>query len=127
MVNVRGVTASQNIYTDVAHPVVCDRARNSRISDLISAEQAEFRATAAISLANCTRNVVDCVVKSRAAAYARGVELTGTANAYNEIRCSGLDPAALHGGAANKLVSNGAPVTVVGRFANNNLASGIMD
>jgi hypothetical protein len=81
----------------------------------------------AISLTDCNRNVVDCMVKSRTAAYARGVELTGSANAYNEIRCSGLDPAAIDGGAANKLVSNGAPVKVAGRFANNNLASGIMD
>jgi hypothetical protein len=57
---------------------------------------------------------------------AYGVRLLGAANGYNEINCSGMNPAAIAGGSANKLEINGVQITVTG-LTGTNLASGIMN
>ena len=47
-------------------------------------------------------------------------------NRLNEIACSGVDADCIQGGAAGKLVSDGAAIRVAGPFAGDNLATGIM-
>ena len=69
---------------------------------------------AAISLTGCTRGRVVSHVRGKAGAFPQGVNLLGTANARVMIDVTGLDPAAITGGAANKLVINGASVSAVG-------------
>lgn len=54
-----------------------------------------------------------------------GVRLLGGSNGYNEINCSGMDPAGIASGSGNKLVINGSQITVTG-LTGTNLASGIM-
>jgi hypothetical protein len=53
-------------------------------------------------------------VDGMAGAFPKGVELVGTTNSKCEVACTSIDPDCLTGGAANKLVINGAQVTAVG-------------
>lgn len=126
ILNSSGVIATGNVYTDLGAPIVLDAAGNCHIMDLVNAGQAGLTGKAAVSLTNSSRNVIDCTLKGRSAHYATGVSMIGAGNHHNEVRCTGLDPAAIVGGAANTLVSNGAHITTAGAFGPHNLATGIL-
>jgi len=53
------------------------------------------------------------------------VRLDGAANQHVAVDVTGIDPAAIAGGAANRLVWGTTPVRAAGAFGTN-LASGIM-
>lgn len=120
-----GVCAQGNIYTDLANPIVLERANNCRLGDTVNVSRPGLGGSAAVSLASSNRNIVDCVVHGAPPAYGAGASLR--ASSFNEVRCTGLDPAALRGGAARKLVADGAEIRTAGAFGRGNLATGIMD
>jgi hypothetical protein len=119
-----GVSASGNVYTDVANPIVLQGASNCRLADTVSVSQ-DLPGATAVALRGASRNVVDCVVHGALAAYRAGVSLDEST--LNEVRCSGVDPAAVRGGATRKLVADGQPVRASGGFGRGNLAVGILD
>jgi hypothetical protein len=73
----------------------------------------------------CSRNIIAPVGYGSAGVYPIGVQLVSTGNSFTEINCSGMDPAAITGGSANKLTINGVQITATG-LSGNNLVSGVM-
>lgn len=123
-----GVVTKGNVITDVAAPIVLSTGNNCHLSDLINVTAAGgVTGLAGVVLLSSNRNIVDVTLKCSAAGnyYTYGVDMEGALNAYNEIRMSGLDPAALNSTSANKLISNGTQITSTGTFSTNNLAQGI--
>lgn len=123
-----GVITKGNVITDVAAPIILSTGNNCHLSDMINVTAANLViGLAGVVLLSSNRNVVDVSLKCSASGsyYTYGVDMEGASNGFNEIRMSGLDPAALGGTSANKLVSNGTQITSAGTFSTNNLAQGI--
>ena len=78
-----------------------------------------------VTATGITRCILSPRVTGVANSFSLGVSLD-SASTYNEIRCTGIDPSCLTGGAANKLVYNGTQITAAGAFGTNNLAQGVM-
>lgn len=68
----------------------------------------------AIYLADCDRGRIASSVRGRAGAFPQGVILAGSGNAHISVETTGIDPACIAGGVANKLRINGASVTSAG-------------
>jgi len=75
---------------------------------------------------NCSRNYFKVMLSGRAGAFTSGYYLVDTTDTYSEYNCTGLDPAAITGGSANKLIYNSTQITTTGTFGTGNLASGVM-
>ncbi|MGH7016197.1 MAG: hypothetical protein ACRED8_03820 [Caulobacteraceae bacterium] len=123
--NSTGVMTSGNCLSECEVPIVLNGANNCALRDRITSKQTPAT-TAAIAITNSNRNVIDCGIDGSANAYPIGVDITDAASGYNEIRCSGIDPASIAGGSANKLKINGTQVTAAGA-SGTNLAQGIMN
>jgi hypothetical protein len=98
---------------------------NSRFLDHLTNYSASCN-TALKMVSGCTRNYCQVFFTGKATASAIGYNLAGITNQYNEMNCTGIEAAAIVGGPGNKLVQNGTQVTLVGVFATDNYASGIM-
>jgi len=118
-----GVTSQGNMYSDCFSPIVVQNASNVNVSDIVN----NFRSSPSpgVTIKATTRSKFACVVRGRAATLSSAVNLDSTSR-YNEVNCSGLDPHAISGGSANKLVYDGRQITAAGVFGTGNLASGIM-
>ncbi|MFP5514144.1 MAG: hypothetical protein ACLGJC_13785, partial [Alphaproteobacteria bacterium] len=130
LVNSSGVK-SGCMLVDCGNPVLLVGANNCEIVDHIR-NNTVAPSTASVwaqSTAPSTRNKIAPFI-SGAATSTRGVFLQGgtgtTIHEYNEINCTGIDPAAITGGAGNKLFIAGAGVTTAGTAAGGNLVTGVM-
>lgn len=82
--------------------------------------------TAMVRMLNTnSRNIIAPVGYGMTNAFPLGVQLSGSGNSFTEINCSGIDPAAIVSGSANKLQINGVQITTTG-LSGNNLVSGVM-
>jgi hypothetical protein len=124
------INNSKNFSSVDGHIIECGgtlaklvSATNCKITD----KATNYTNTAkGITLTISNRNKLDMVLSGNKTGVGYSVDAT---SAYNEFNCSGLDPAAISGGSANKLVINSTQVTVVGiaaAGAGNNVASGVM-
>jgi hypothetical protein len=87
---------------------------------------------AAVSLQSSSRIVIECLIKGAPQIHAGGVSLAEADPGagpcrFNTIGCSAIDPASLRGGASVKLMQQGRPIRSAGSFADDNLATGIMN
>ena len=120
-----GVVAKSNMHLGARRAVTLIRSSNCDISDIIH-NPAETASQAAVLLLDAsTRNRLAPVIKGMTGAFPQGVNLSGSGNAFNEINCTGVDPASVAGGSSNKLLINGVQVVATG-LSGNNLASGVM-
>jgi hypothetical protein len=69
---------------------------------------------AAVYLAACDRGRVTPFVRGQSGAFPQGVNLAGSGNAHVMVDLTGIDPACITGGATNKLVINGTPISATG-------------
>jgi len=122
---VNNLRATNNVYTKHEQPIRLENVTSFHIQDTIHvlAPGADF---AAIRLADCMRGKIDCIVNGLGSRHSVGVDLVGAGNSFVEVACTNLQSSAFAGGAVNKLLHNGQPVTVAGPFGNNCLAQGIM-
>jgi len=122
-----GVTSIGNIYTDIAEPIVLDQVLNFRLQDRINAARVPF--TQAVKISASSRGTIDCDVgcSDPRLTIGKGVNLAGSGNSKIKVECTGIDPAHMAGGWADKLVHNGKQITSPGAFGSSCLALGIMD
>lgn len=73
----------------------------------------------------CNRNYFQVFGAGKSSAFNYGYQLLGTTNGYNELNCTGIDPACISSGSGNKLIINGSQVTSTG-LSGTNLVSGVM-
>lgn len=131
IVNSGGVRSSC-ILMDCGNPVLLAGATGCQIGDSIrnnTVAPGTASVWAQASPAN-TRNKIAPMISGTATS-TRGIFLQGggggtTPHTHNEINCSGIDPAAIAGGAGNKLFIAGAAVTTTGMAAGDNLVTGVM-
>ena len=122
--NSTGVVAKSNMHLGVRRPVSLVNASGCNVQDIMNNPQ-EVAVQGAIWATGSSRNYLAPVVRGGAGVFPQGVNLIGAGNANNEVNCTGIDPAAIIGGAANKLQIGGVSVTTVG-LSGTNLASGVM-
>jgi hypothetical protein len=115
-----GVIASGNLYTDLSRPVVLHGARGCRIVDRIS-NVAHHASGPAVELAGSAQCVVDASVGGAPNAFQAGVALAACRAV--EVRCSGIEAAALSG---PKLTAEGRGVDTTGPFGAGCLAQGLV-
>ena len=115
-----GVIATGNLYTDLRRPVVLHGASNCRISDRIS-NVAQHASGPAIELAGASQCVIDATVGGGSGAFQAGVALAASRGV--EVRCSGIDPAAVAG---PKLAADGREIVAAGPFGAGCLAQGLV-
>jgi hypothetical protein len=122
----QGVVARSNMHMGSNRPIILDASSSCVVEDII-ANPGQTPTQAAVCLINAsTRNRIAPVVKGQSAnKFPQGVNLMSTGNEYNEINCTGIDPAAITGGATDKLHINGSAVTTTG-LSGTNLVSGVM-
>jgi len=121
-----GVAVSDLMINQCQRPIQCDNASDLKLDVEIN-NQGLTATQAAIRLTGCSNVVTQPSIKSDATArFPRGVELISTGNSKVEVGCSRMIAGAIIGGAGNKVVSNGTPVTATGTFGTNSLAQGIM-
>lgn len=126
MRNASGVESLGNILTDFATPIELTASIGCRFAHRIS-NPTRAATVAAVVLSDSRRAVIDCLIDGKPAAFPSGVKLRGGGNSLIEARMTGVEAAAVAGGAANKLVNDGAPVTAAGPFGSRSLAQGLMD
>jgi hypothetical protein len=98
---------------------------NSRFLDHVT-NYGNATSSAVLQLvSNNNRNYFQVFATGKASAYASGYQVLGVTNGYNEFNCTGLDPAAIAGGSANKLVINSVQITATG-LTGTNLVNGVM-
>lgn len=120
-----GVVTNGNMWNGSNRPVVISNSSNISLNDIINGPQVTGSAQAAIFLNSVVRSVIDTVIKGAVGAYPQGIWCQGVTVASSECRMSKVDAGCIAGGATNKLLYNGSPVTVAGAFGTN-LAQGIM-
>ena len=123
--NSSGVVAKSNMYLGARRAITLIRATNCEISDVIHNPRETASQAAVLLLDSSSRNRIAPIVKGMAGAFPQGIALSGASNSFNELTCTGVDPACIVGGSADKLLINGVSVVVTG-LTGNNLASGIM-
>lgn len=107
------------------NPVQLNNSSNCDIRPFIKNQGTTTTKPAVELTGTCTRNYVQPFVQGLANAFTVGVNLAGASNANNEINCTGIDPACIAGGSANKLVINAIQVTATG-LSGSNYISGVM-
>ena len=130
-----GITAvsSANIETktqiiDVnSNAISLTSVTNSRFLDHVT-NYANTASAMCQLVSGCSRNYFQVFATGKASAFTLGYQGTGTTNTYNELNCTGIDPACIVSGSANKLVWNSTQITVTGAISagTTNLASGVM-
>ncbi len=120
-----GVSAMNNIYTDIQNPVVIREAADCRMMDSIN-NVTQKTAVAAVQVEGLNRGYLAPIVTGAEGHSPVGVLLRGKGATGVEINCTGIRPSAITGGTANLLLADGAPVAGPGPFAGGNLASGIL-
>jgi hypothetical protein len=96
-------------------PAGLDRCRNFELA--VAVNNPDVSASqAAIWLRDCVRAVVRVRVKGRAGAFPQGAYLAGGGNREISIDATGVDPAAIAGGSANRVVVETQQVPVPGRL-----------
>ncbi len=123
-VNASGVTVRGLKLLGHRRPVGLTNCRGMDIDVTINNPH-QAASQAAVQLAGCDRVAVRARVSGAANAFPQGVRLDGAANQHVAIDVTGIDPAAIAGGAANRLVWGTTPVRAAGAFGTN-LASGTM-
>ncbi|MBY9063489.1 hypothetical protein K7957_11160 [Sphingomonas yunnanensis] len=123
-VNAAGLTIRGLKLLGHRRPVGMTNCRDMDM-DVIINNPAQAASQAAVQLAACDRIAVRARVTGGGKVFPQGVRLDGTANQHVAVDVTGIDPAAIAGGALNRLVWNNDPVRVAGAFGSN-LASGIM-
>jgi len=118
-----GVSAMNNIFTDIQNPVMIRAAADCRVMDTIN-NVTQKTAVAAVQVEGLDRGYLAPIVTGAEGHNPAGVLLKGGAGV--EVNCTGVRPSAIAGGKANILLADGAPVARAGPFAGGNLASGIL-
>lgn len=120
------VIDNDTMLTDFVKPVVLATAKNCRISPTIH-QTTQAVTTAAIDMQAAERCIVVPVIRGDSAGLIPlGVKLDSSC-IYNEVSGSGIDPAAITGGADNKIVYNGTQQTALyTEFGTHNITSGIL-
>jgi hypothetical protein len=123
--NSSGVSVVGTQITEAtANPVLLSTAKNCNIRPIIN--NAGITGPAAVAMSGtCTANVIAPMVKGKASAFTRGIDVTGTADARCEYAMTGIDSACIAGGSGNKLVRNAVQITATG-LSGTNLVSGVM-
>jgi hypothetical protein len=125
VVDSAGVSAMNNIYTDIHSPVVFERASDCRLVDTINSPQ-RSPAKAAVQATALDTAYLAAIVRGRPGSVPAGVALLGAANKRVEVACTGIRPSVLAAGVASVLVCDDTPITKAGPFGAGNLASGIV-
>ncbi|MDB5479428.1 MAG: hypothetical protein JWO83_481, partial [Caulobacteraceae bacterium] len=120
-----GVSAMNNIFTDLQNPVVIREAADCRVMDTIN-NVTQKVAKAAVRVEALDRGWLAPIVTGSEGHSPAGVSLEGKRNAGVEINCTGIRASAIAGGRVNILLADGATVAGPGPFIGGNLASGIM-
>ena len=109
-------------------PIALTSVTNSRFLDHISNYGNVTSAAAVQLVSNNSRNYFQVFAVGKTSAFSLGYQGVGTTNTYNELNCTGLDPAAIVSGSANKLVWNSTQITTTGAISSGttNLAAGVM-
>ena len=120
-----GVSAMNNIFTDIQNPVVIRAATDVRVVDTIN-NVTQKTAVAAVQVEGLDRGYLAPIITGAEGHSPAGVLLKGKGATGVEINCTGIRPSAIAGGKANILLADGAAVASPGPFAGGNLASGIL-
>ncbi|HEY2048285.1 MAG TPA: hypothetical protein VGH03_03025 [Caulobacteraceae bacterium] len=119
-----GVSAINNIYTDIRSPMVLEGCSECRISDNINnvRQKTEVAAVLAKDLAHSLLNLT---VRGSPGIHPAGVAFVSGANERNEVNCTGISPHAIAGGSSAILLFGGRSIASTGPFGAN-LASGLL-
>ena len=135
-----GATGSSGISIDASNGITIDgtiimeagvsgidatNANNCVLKPIVKNYNTTMTGAIIRMFSTCSRNIIAPVGYGSAGVYPLGVQLVSTGNSYTEINCSGMDPAAISSGSANKLNINGVQITATG-LSGNNLVSGVM-
>lgn len=119
-----GFTLSGTKIRAFVRPVGVTRGRDFNLDVAINNPE-QVAVQGALQFAGCDRAGVRARVKGRAGAFPQGIYLDGE-NHHLTLDVTGIDPACIQGGAANKLRDGATPIRVAGPFGTN-LAEGVMD
>ena len=111
-----------------AAPIALTSVTNSRFLDHVTNYGNTVSDAVVKLVSNNKRNYFQVFAAGKASAFTLGYQGVGTTNEYNELNCTGLDPACITSGSANKLVWNSTQITTTGAIASGttNYASGVM-
>lgn len=118
------IVANSQILESSTSGVVLTNTTNSTIRPLIKNFSATLAAAGVQLNSTCLANVIEPVIYGGTSKIALGVQLVSSANARNEINCTGIDSSAL-AVYTDKLQINGSPVSTTG-LSGTNLVSGVM-
>jgi hypothetical protein len=119
-----GISATNNIYTDVCSPIVLEDCAECRVSDTINNVRQKTE-PAAVVAKGLMRSLLAPLVRGSASVHRAGVAFIGGPSERNEVNCTGISPQAIAGGSSAILLYNGRPVASPGPF-DTNLASGLL-
>jgi hypothetical protein len=119
-----GVSASNNIHTDIRNPIVLEDCAECRVTDTINNVRQKTE-TAAVLVKGLARSLLAPMVRGSAGIHPAGVVFVGASNERNEVNCTGIAPQAVEGGGSAILLSDGRPIASAGPF-DSNLASGLV-
>jgi hypothetical protein len=122
-----GVSSFGSVYHEVAgstSAVIIAASSDCRIEDIMTNVLNTCQAAVHVTAAS-HRCKVACQVTGATNAFGIGYKIDGGCT-YSEYNCTGLNPAGIATGSANKMVENGVQITAVGTTTYLNLASGIM-
>jgi len=123
-VNASGLTVRGLKLLGYRRPVGLTGCRDFDV-DIAVNNPAQKASQAAVQLAACDRGTVRARVTGGPGVFPQGVRLDGRANNRIAVDVTGVNPDAVAGGGANRLVWDASPVRAAGPFGTN-LASGIM-
>lgn len=133
--NSNNVQSRNCMWTDMTRPVALVNSNNCTVEDTIYNSVVVCTEGAVELASNSSRNVIRTTIYGSAAnrypsSYG-AVRIDATCQ-YNEINLSGINPSAIQGGAARKIIYAGSPVSYAGYptptvFGTGNLATGIVN
>lgn len=120
-----GVISRGNQWLDSQRPVTLLNATHCVVEDQIR-NNSQNCGQGAVYLSGSSRCVIKPVVSGDTTRFGIGIALVSTGNSYCELNPSGIDPAALTGGSANKVTINAVQITATG-LSGNHLVAGVMN
>jgi hypothetical protein len=118
------VTSIGNNYIECrSYPVDIGTSADCAIADRVS--NWNNTASAVLRTTSSSRLKLDMCCSGAANKISLGYQAFSILNYYCEFNCTGLNPAPIYGGSANKLVINGVQIVAVGPTGTN-YASGVM-
>jgi hypothetical protein len=117
-----GISAINNIYTDIRNPLLLEDCAECRISDTINNVRQKTE-VAAVQARGVKHSLFAPLVRGALGMHPAGVAFVGGTNERNEVNCTGISPDAVAGGSV--VVFEGRSVTSTGAFGAN-LASGLL-